>query len=98
MSQLNVIPPMISGVFLLLEINLFVLTVLGVVLVVITTYFFNVLPFYLTDILLIYAFCGIGISQFLYVIPLVISLKQRQEWGLMKRVIIGTVLTVLLNG
>lgn len=41
---------------------------------------------------------AIGLSQFIYAIPLVIWLYQRQKWGLMKGVIIGAVLTALLNG
>jgi hypothetical protein len=41
---------------------------------------------------------GIGISQLIYIIPLLIRLIRQQEWGLMKGVIIGAVLTALLNG
>ena len=36
--------------------------------------------------------------QLLYVIPLVLWFRRRQYWGLMKGVIIGAVLTALLNG
>ena len=39
-----------------------------------------------------------GLSQLFYVIPLVFWLKRRQRWGLMKGVIIGAVITALLNG
>ncbi|NEO37044.1 MAG: hypothetical protein F6J90_12285 [Moorea sp. SIOASIH] len=41
---------------------------------------------------------GIGISQLIYVIPLIIRLRQQQRWEVMKGVIIGAVLTALLNG
>jgi hypothetical protein len=41
---------------------------------------------------------GIGVSQLIYIIPLLIRLIRQQEWGLMKGVIIGAVLTALLNG
>ncbi|NEO88899.1 MAG: hypothetical protein F6K56_00890 [Moorea sp. SIO3G5] len=41
---------------------------------------------------------GIGISQLIYVIPLIIRLKQQQRFEVMKGVIIGAVLTALLNG
>lgn len=44
-----------------------------------------------------YALTGIGISQLMYVVPYVIRLHRRREWGLMKGVIIGAVLTALLN-
>lgn len=36
--------------------------------------------------------------QLLYVIPLIIWLKRRRKMGMMKGVIIGAVLTALLNG
>lgn len=39
-----------------------------------------------------------GLTQIIYVIPLVLRLKRQQRWGLMKGVIIGAVLTALLNG
>lgn len=48
--------------------------------------------------LFIYGFVGLGLAQVLYVIPVVIWLKRRQSWGLMKGVIIGAVMTALLNG
>ena len=48
--------------------------------------------------LLLYALFYIGLFQFFYVVPAIILLKRRQQWGLMKGVIIGAVLTVLLNG
>ncbi|MBD0345125.1 MAG: hypothetical protein ICV63_09955 [Coleofasciculus sp. Co-bin14] len=37
-------------------------------------------------------------TQFIYVIPVVLWLKRQQRWGLMKGIIIGAVLTALLNG
>ena len=40
----------------------------------------------------------IGLPQLIYVIPIVFWLKRRQRWGLMKGVIIGAILTALLNG
>jgi hypothetical protein len=36
--------------------------------------------------------------QLLYVIPVTLWLKRRQQYGLMKGVIIGAVITALLNG
>lgn len=43
------------------------------------------------------AIFGIGLFQLLYVIPIVISLKSKEKWGEMKGLIIGAVLTFLLN-
>jgi hypothetical protein len=41
---------------------------------------------------------GFFFWQLLYVIPLIIWLKRRRKMGMMKGVIIGAVLTALLNG
>ena len=46
----------------------------------------------------IYSIFGIGVAQLIYIIPLIIYLVSRQAWALMKGVIIGAILTVLLNG
>ena len=48
--------------------------------------------------LLSYAILGIGLSQILYIVPIVISLKRKQKWGEMKGVIIGAILTALISG
>ena len=44
-----------------------------------------------------YVIYSIGIVQLLYVVPLVFILKQKQQWEWMKGIIIGAVLTALLN-
>jgi hypothetical protein len=41
---------------------------------------------------------GIGLLQLVYVIPVSLWLKQQGRFGLMKGVIIGAVITALLNG
>ena len=46
----------------------------------------------------IFSIFGIGIAQLAYIIPLIIYLARRQAWALMKGVIIGAILTFLLNG
>ena len=46
----------------------------------------------------IYAAFGFSLIQLLYVIPVVLRLKQRQRWGMMKGVIIGAVITALVSG
>lgn len=48
--------------------------------------------------LIIFPSFYIGIFQLLYVIPVTIVLKVREQFGLMKGVIIGAVITALLNG
>lgn len=96
MSQRNETPIIIAGFFLVLGLH-----ILAIVIFSLLAYILNLLggtTFALINMLWIYAIFGIGISQFLYVVPLIIRLKQQQEWGLMKGVIIGAVLTALLNG
>ncbi len=39
----------------------------------------------------------IGLLQLLYVIPAVIWLRQKQQWGRMKGVLVGAGITALLN-
>lgn len=39
-----------------------------------------------------------GVTQLIYVIPLVVVLARRRRYGIMKGVIVGAVLTALLNG
>src|SRR4028118_1311676 len=46
----------------------------------------------------IYIAMGFSLIQLVYVIPLALRLKRQGRWGMMKGVIIGGVLTDLLNG
>jgi hypothetical protein len=46
----------------------------------------------------IYAAYGFFLIQLLYVIPITLWLRRRQRIGMMKGVIIGAVITALLNG
>lgn len=48
--------------------------------------------------ILLFAFLGIGLTQAIYAVPAIVVLRRRQQWGLMKGVIIGAVITALLNG
>ncbi|HEY9671807.1 MAG TPA: hypothetical protein V6D11_10205 [Waterburya sp.] len=44
-----------------------------------------------------YLVFSIGVLQLLYVVPLILLFKRQQKWGMMKGMIIGAVLTALLN-
>lgn len=44
------------------------------------------------------SFLLIGVTQLLYVIPTLLRLRRRREWGLFKGVVIGAVITALLCG
>ena len=46
----------------------------------------------------IYAAMGFSLIQLLYVIPVVLRLKQQHRWAMMKGVIIAAILTVFLSG
>jgi len=92
----NEIQGMIKGVFLILGMHLLLVLVAGIILTFIS-YISKGLSFQM-GIIALYALFGIGIAQLFYVIPLVIWFKQRCQWGLMKGVIIGAVMTALLNG
>jgi hypothetical protein len=100
MSARNEIRGMIGGVFLVFAMHLLVGFILGTFL-----FFIRYLISYLSAtlslqivMLVVHALEGVGIAQLLYVIPLVIWFRQRRQWGLMKGVIIGAVITALLNG
>ena len=93
MSERNDIPQLIIGILLVLVLNSFAVIILMSLLSTLNVPIFS--PIYT---LVTYAMFGIGISQLLYVIPLVIRFKQQRKWGLMKGVIIGAVLTALLTG
>lgn len=45
-----------------------------------------------------YAAVGISLSQLLYAVPLIIYFRRRRRFNAAKGVVIGAVITVLLNG
>jgi heme/copper-type cytochrome/quinol oxidase subunit 4 len=69
---------------------------LGVVFIVLASLFAQPLPTLATAFLA--GIFGIGISQWLYVVPRSLKLRQQQRWARLKGVIIGAVIVVLLNG
>lgn len=90
---MNELGKIFLGVLLLAVCHIFVLTILGVVASAATsTGNYNI------GIIYLYALLGIGIAQLIYVIPLIFWLRRERKWGIMKGVIIGAVLTALLNG
>jgi hypothetical protein len=46
----------------------------------------------------LYAIFGLGLTQSLYVTPLSVYLCRRRQYALFKGVMIGAILTILLNG
>ena len=43
-------------------------------------------------------FFGIGIAQLIYVVPAIIVLRRRREFAVLKGLIIGAIITALVNG
>jgi hypothetical protein len=50
------------------------------------------------NLFFLFAILGIGLAQILYVTPLSMYLYRRRQYGLFKGVLIGAILTILLNG
>lgn len=96
MSPIDEISAILSGIFLVLGMHFIALVLLGVFAGILYQVPYGIGNFFV--FLWFYAVVGISIFQLLYVVPVVILLRRRQNWGLMKGVIIGAVLTVLLNG
>ena len=94
MRSRNEINEIIGGIFLLLGIH----TLVFVVLVFLSFILASLFAFYTVTPIWGMSISLIGLSQFLYVIPIIFWLRRQQRWGLMKGVIIGAVLTALLNG
>lgn len=94
MARRNEFLQIIYGILLLIgmhAIAIAVIFVLGFIL-------FYSTPNYVILVFWMYAAFSFSLIQLLYVIPVVLRLKQRQRWGMMKGVIIGAVITALLNG
>lgn len=98
MSQRNELRSIFLGILLLLGMHFAALLCIFAILLIISIIPTPISNNYQWMPLLLFPFLGIGIFQFLYVIPVSIWLKQREEYGLMKGVIIGAVITALLNG
>jgi cellulose synthase/poly-beta-1,6-N-acetylglucosamine synthase-like glycosyltransferase len=96
MSQRNETKGIVSGILLLIGLHIAAL-ILGTI----------ALSIYLSvgvkdnsQGLLLFAFlaAGVGIVQLIYVIPAIFILRRRRNFTLVKGVIIGAVITALLNG
>ena len=94
MRSRNEITEIIGGIFLLLGIH----TLVFGFFVFLSSILASLFSFYTVTPIWGMSISLIGLSQFLYVIPIIFWLRRQQRWGLMKGVIIGAVLTVLLNG
>lgn len=102
MSQRNEGSGIILGLFLLLGMHFaafFGLCLLIYGLALLDSILPNPVSRYLnTDYRFLFLLSSPGLTQLIYVIPVVLWLKRQQRWGWMKGIIIGAVLTALLNG
>ncbi len=103
MSQRNEFRDIVRGIFLLLAAHI-VAIVIGFILGYILFSITSTVPGAISSLsgmlttALTFGLFGIGISQWLYVTPLLIRLRRREQMGLFKGVLIGALLTMLLNG
>lgn len=94
MSQQNEVLEIIRGILLLLGLHI----VAGIVIFVIGLIIGQIFGNYTFLGVWIYGSYGFFLLQLLYVIPLIIRLKRQSKVARMKGVIIGAVITALLNG
>jgi hypothetical protein len=50
------------------------------------------------DMMFSWLFFGMGIAQFLYLIPVMLVFRRRQRFEVVKGISIGAILTILVNG
>ncbi len=96
MSRRNEFSYVVGGIFLVLGMHIIAILILGILayieLMLASQY--NIRFF--QPIFGIY-FLGIGMTQLVYIIPVISRLKRQEKFALMKGVIIGAILTALLN-
>lgn len=93
MAQKNEGVKILKGVTLVCKIHTLVFT-LGTI----AAWTLGYLGVEVAALVLFWAVLAIGVAQLIYIIPAIVLLIRQRKWGLMKGVIIGAVLTVLLNG
>ena len=96
MSPRNERMEIVSGIFLLIGLHI-AAVILGIIILLIHFYLVGQ-DNYLTLLFFGSFFGGLGIVQLIYVIPAIFILRRRRSFTLVKGVIIGAVVTALLNG
>lgn len=102
MSQSNEWTRVLKGMLLAFALNIAAIVVFFLLSAIVIR-LVNVVPvsirdfFYSLNILFLICIAGIGLSQFLYIIPTIIVLARSQRYAQMKGVIIGAAITALLN-
>ncbi len=98
MQQKNEQVGMILGFFLLAGMHILAATLIFGILLFISMVQTPISTDYKWLPLILFPSLGIGLFQLIYVIPVVLWLRNKEYWGMMKGVIIGAVVTAFLNG
>lgn len=102
MSRRNEVKGIIVGVILLFLAHVVAFYLLfGLLYLITITNTSNANPIFTyltTDYQFLYVIAAPGLTQLIYVIPACYWLKRQRRFGMMKGVIIGAVITALLNG
>ena len=93
MSQINEIKGIVSGIFLLMGLHLAAI----ILVIIISSISTGGIGFYIASFLNL-GFLAIGIAQLIYVVPAIIVLRRRREFAVIKGLIIGAIITALVNG
>jgi hypothetical protein len=95
MSHRNEIMGIVSGIFLLMGLHLAALILVSILCPIFIS--IGGIAYYIASFLCV-VFVGIGIAQLIYVVPAIIVLRRRREFARLKGLIIGAIITALLNG
>jgi hypothetical protein len=99
MSQINERKGIVSGIFLLICLHIAAVILGRIVLLIYISLVGNIGKDNYLGLLLIWSFFGcLGIAQLIYVIPAIFILRRQRNFTQVKGVIIGAVVTALLNG
>ncbi|WP_026732362.1 hypothetical protein [Fischerella sp. PCC 9605] len=97
MSRRNEFTNVIAGAFLVLGMHILAIVIFLFLILLESVIGYALAINFFLRVLIIYL-SGIGITQLVYIIPVIFILKRREKFPLMKGVIVGAVITALLNG
>jgi hypothetical protein len=97
MSRRTEFSHIIGGIFLVLGMHIVATAILAILAYIEFIIAFKYKIRFFQLIVIVYFF-GIGITQIVYIIPVLWRLKRQEKFALMKGVIVGAIFTALLNG
>ncbi|MFQ4141907.1 hypothetical protein [Chlorogloeopsis sp. ULAP02] len=96
MSRRTKFSNLIAGIILVIGMHLVVTSTLFALVLLLSM--INYTQINIIEQIFIIYFFGIGITQIIYIIPVALKLNRQKRTALMHGVIIGAVLTALING